>query len=585
MKLLAVTAVIAVVLAGCAQSDNTAGAADTTIYSGGDILTMVGKEPAYTEALVVQGGKISFVGTKDEAMRRKTAATRVVDLQGHTLLPGFIDAHGHLALATHTLLDADLRGVKNIPELLERLRAHAAGVPEGQRIVGMGYRADQMEEKRHPTKEELDSVSAGRPIMISDGSGHHGVANSALLAELGLGPDTPDPEGGTYYRKPGSRELDGHLAEKALMSALATRAPLTPDQIRTGVTRAVAQWTANGQTTACEMGLGLSADDLDIAKTIIDDKLLPIDLVVFAKASVAPAALDLGYQVARTYDPNRTGEVNELLQARPDLDKRYINRVRLAGIKFWMDGSLDTALLSQPYTHNPPGIDEPLYTGTRVDSQDEVESLTKKYWKTDLELAAHVNGDEAAEQFLVALEKAAKEEGANSDARPIFQHALLLRPDQVDRIAKLGATTSFTAAGIYAMGDYLTELYGPQRAHWAGAAREVQDKGINWTSNHDMPAGLSPSLIYAMWNLVNRTTKSGAVIAPEERVSAYDALKSITANAAYQYKEESTKGTLEAGKLADLVVLDKNPVKVDPMSIRDITVVETIKEGNVVYGG
>ena len=138
MKLLAVTAVIAVVLAGCARSDIAAGGSDTTIYSGGDILTMVGEEPAYTEALVVQGGKISFVGTKDEAMRRKTAATRVVDLQGHTLLPGFIDAHGHLALATHTLLDADLRGVKNIPELLERLRAHAAGVPEGQRIVGMG---------------------------------------------------------------------------------------------------------------------------------------------------------------------------------------------------------------------------------------------------------------------------------------------------------------------------------------------------------------------------------------------------------------------------------------------------------------
>jgi len=585
MKLLAVTAVIAVVLAGCAQSDIPAGAADTTIYSGGDILTMVGKEPAYAEALVVQGGKISFVGTKDEAMRRKTAGTKVVDLQGHTLLPGFIDAHGHLALATHTLLDADLRGVKNIPELLQRLRAHAAEVPEGQRIVGMGYRVEQMEEKRHPTKEELDSVSASRPVMISDGSGHHGAINSALMAELNLGPDTPDPEGGTYYRKPGTRELDGHLAEKALMSALATRAPLTPDQIRTGVRRAVAQWTANGQTTACEMGLGLSADDLDIAKTIIDDKLLPIDLVVFAKASVTPAALDLGYQVARTYDPNRTGEANELLQARPDLDKRYINRVRLAGIKFWMDGSLDTALLSQPYTHNPPGIDEPDYVGTRVDSQEEVETLTKKYWKSDLELAAHVNGDEAAEEFLVALEHAAQEEGPNADARPIFQHALLLRPDQIDRIAKLGATTSFTAAGIYAMGDYIEELYGPQRAHWAGAAREVQDKGINWTSNHDMPAGVSPSLIYAMWNVVNRTTKSGAVLAPEERVSPYDALKSITANAAYQYKEEATKGTLEAGKLADLVILDKNPVKVDPMSIRDITVVETIKEGNTVFGG
>lgn len=580
-SLSAVLCIAALAVGACSVESRTG---SSTIYSNGDIVTMVGDQPAYAEALVVEGGTITFVGEKGEAFKRRTSATKLVDLQGRTLLPGFIDAHGHLAMAAHTLLDADLSGVKNIPELLDRLRKHAAEVPDGERVVGMGYRAAQMDENRHPTKDELDSISSTRPIVISDGSGHHGVINSALMAELGIGADTPDPEGGVYYRKPGSRELDGHVAEKAIMTVLASRPPLTTDQIRKGVGRAVAQWTANGQTTACEMGLGLSADDLDIAKTIIDEKLLPIDLIAFAKASVSDAAIDVGYQVARKYDPSRTGEATELLAERPDIDKRYINRVRLGGIKFWMDGSIDTALLSQPFSVNPPGITDNDYMGVRVDSQEEVERLTQKYWKTNLQLAAHVNGDEAADQFLVALQKAAAEQGM-TDARPILQHALLLRPDQIDRIARLGAITSFTAGGIYAMGDYIERVFGPQRAGWVGDARTVNDKGIDWTINTDMPAGVSPSLLFAMWNVVNRVTKSGAVLAPQERVTPYQAMKSITINAAYQYREETSKGTLEAGKLADLVILDKNPLKVDPMTIRDITVKETIKEGQTVYVG
>lgn len=571
----------ALALAGCTSTPSAPVLADA-IYSGGDILTMVGAEPRYAEALAIGGGRILAVGTREQVMRMAGPGTRQFNLQGQTLMPGFIDAHGHMVYASHSMLDADLTGVKNIPELLARLKQHAAEVPEDERIVGMGYRAEQMAENRHPTAAELDTVSSTRPIMASDGSGHHGAINTALMRELKLGPATPDPEGGFYARKPGSRELAGHVAESAMMHVMASRAPLTPAQVRKGVGRAVALWTANGMTTAAEMGLGLSSDDVEVVRTLIDEQLLPIDLVMFAKASRADRIIDAAYQIRQNRsDPNRD-TADAMLAARPDLDKRYINRVRLAGIKFWLDGSIDTMFMSSPFTTNPPGVTAKDYRGMQVDPQEQLVAAVEKYWKSNGQIAAHANGDQANEQFLQALEAVIRKKGM-SDDRPIFQHAQFLRPDQIQRIKAVGGTPSFTAGGLFAMGDYVGGLVGPQRQGWVGAAASAQKQGLNWTVNTDWPAGVSPSLIFAAWNVVNRQTKSGAVFVPAERVSAYDALRSITINGARQYKEEGSKGTLEVGKLADLVILDRNPLKVEPMAIKDIVVMQTLKEGAAVY--
>jgi predicted amidohydrolase YtcJ len=397
------------------------------------------------------------------------------------------------------------------------------------------------------------------------------------MKELHLGADTPDPEGGFFDRKPGSKELEGHAAESAWMAVIATRAPLSAAQTRKGLARAVALWTSNGMTTACEMGFGLSGDDIQIATTVVNEKLLPIDLVMFAKAAVSDKIIDAAYHIQKsTTDTSTT-----LLAARPDLDKRYINRVRLAGIKFWMDGSIDTMYMSKPFTHNPPGVTATDYRGLRVDPQDQLVSFLDKYWTSPRQIAGHAIGDEANEQFLQAIEGVIRTHGM-ADGRPIFQHAQFLRPDQLPRIKAVGGTTSFTAGGLYPMGDYLTSLV-PDRLAWVGAAKSVQQAGINWTINTDWPAGVSPSLLFAAWNVVNRVTKSGKPFVPEERVSAYEALRAITINGAIQYKEEKTKGSLEIGKLADMVLLDANPLKVDPMAIKDIQVMQTIKEGKVVY--
>ena len=547
-----------------------------TLYSGGDILTMAGPSPAYVEALVEKGGRIDYVGPLAGAIKAAGGGARQVDLAGRTLLPGFIDAHGHLVLASHTLLNADLNGVKSIPELLGRMKAHAATLPAGVWVEGLGYRAEQLAEKRHPTKEELDTVSSTRPVFVQDGSAHQGSINSALLKQMGWNASSKDPAGGVISRQPGSSEPSGHIAEAPVFAVLAAKAPLTPAQIRLGVGKAVALWTANGQTTASEMGFGLSDDDIDIARQMLDEKLLPIDLLLFVKHSfLEQAKAGRSAVVAQYADPASRAP-------RVDGDGRYLNRVRLAGLKFWLDGSMDNAYMSQPYTNNPPGNTEKNFRGLAVDPQAAVEASVATYWKGNRQVAGHSIGDQAVDNFLVAIEKAYAAQGP-ADHRPIIQHAQFLRPDQIERAKKVGAITSFTAAGIYPMGDYLAKLMGPERVAWAGAAGSVQRAGIPWTIHHDMPAGVSPSLIYALWNIVNRTTKSGVVLSPQEKVSPYDGLRAMTINGAYQYHEEKTKGSLEPGKLADLVVLSANPLKVQPLAIKDIQVLETIKEGRSIY--
>ena len=558
-----------------------AGAAPTTqpaatLYRGGDILTMAGPKPAYAEALVEKGGRILYVGPLAGAIKAAGGGARQVNLAGRTLLPGFIDAHGHLVLASHTLLNAELIGVKSIPELLGRMKAHAATLPEGVWVEGLGYRAEQLAENRHPTKEELDSVSTSRPVFVQDGSGHQGSINSVLLKQMGWNASSKDPAGGVISRKPGSNEPSGHIAEAPVFAVLAAKAPLSPAQIRLGVDKAVALWTANGQTTASEMGFGLSDDDIDVARQMLNEKLLPIDLLLFVKHSFLEQAKAGRKAVMTQYaDPASRAP-------RVDGDERYVNRVRLAGVKFWLDGSMDNAFMSQPYTNNPPGNTEKNFRGLAVDPQSAVETTVATYWKSNRQVAGHSIGDQAVDNFLTAIEKAYASQGP-ADHRPIIQHAQFLRPDQIVRANKVGAITSFTAGGIYPMGDYLARLMGPDRVAWAGAAGSVQRAGIPWTMHHDMPAGVSPSLIYALWNIVNRTTKSGVVLAPQEKVSPYDGLRALTINGAYQFHEEKSKGSLEPGKLADLVVLSANPLKVDPMTIKDIQVVETIKEGTSLY--
>jgi predicted amidohydrolase YtcJ len=554
-----------------------------TLYTGGDIITMRGPQPEMAEALAVKNGKIVFVGPLAEAKAVVGPATTTIDLAGKTLLPGFIDTHGHFVYFGKNLVDADLFGCTDIPDLLARMKKQAERTPAGAWIVGFGYQPRQMKENRAPTIEELDGVAADRPVMIVDSSGHLGAGNSRVFDVAGITADTPNPEGGSFTRKTGGTSLAGPMEETALNAVRSKRPPFTGELADAVITGAATLWARYGQTTAMEAGLGLGSDDIEVVVNAIDKNLLPIDLYIAAKDSTVDDTLTAAYGVASAYNPKPDGTLEKLRAARTDLDKRYVNRVRLGGIKFWLDGSIDTAWFTKPYATNPPGKTGG-YSGFRQIPDEVIDAAFDRFWTTEMQIHMHMNGDAAADQALAAIDKAVKKHGMR-DARPVFVHASWLRPDQIEKMKTCGAIPSFLPSGIVPGGDGVVKLWGPERAAGSMATRTFLRAGLPFTFSHDAPVSPQPWILALVDAGTNRQSASGQVIGPDERISPYDGLRAVTAMAAYQLKEEKTKGTLEAGKLADLVILEKNPLKVDPVTIKDIAVVETIKEGKTVYRG
>lgn len=560
-----------------------------TLYTGGTILTMAGATPQTVEALAVGGGRILHAGPLATAPR--TATTRVVNLQGRTLLPGFIDTHGHFIYFGKNLLDADLVGAGSIAEIVRRLKAHAPTVGAGDWIVGFGFQGSAL--PRYPSVAELDAVSADRPVMVVDSSGHAGAMNSAAFRAAGVSAATADPEGGKFERGADGRSLAGKAEETALNLVREKRPPFRGPRADAVATRAAALWASYGQTTAQDCGIGLGSDDIALVRNAIDKRLLPLDLYICAKDSVvetmagaaARVAADYGFdrqQELVTAAADRPGDTSGLLlQLRPDLDRRYVNRVRLGGIKFWLDGSIPTAWMSEPYSVNPPGT-EPGFRGYQQVPDAVLEAAFRRWWQSPVQLNLHMNGDAAAEQALRVIETVVASQGM-ADHRPVFIHASYLRPDQIQRLKAVGGVPSFLTTGLIPGGETVVKLWGPERAAQAMAARSMERNGIPFTFSHDAPVSPQPWVLALVDAGVNRRTPSGLVIGPEERVSPYQALRAVTANAAWQIKEERTKGTLEVGKLADLVILERNPLTVDPTTIKDIAVVETIKEGRSIY--
>lgn len=570
------TLILAVLPAASAWADTA-----DLIFVGGDILTMRGPAAEYAESLAVKDGRILFVGPRVGADKLAGPATRLVDLGGKALLPGFIDTHGHFVYFGKNLVDANLFGCTDIADLVSRMKVQAKRTPAGGWIVGFGYQARALKEGRPPTSEELDRIAADRPVMVVDSSGHLGAANAAAFAAAGITADTPDPTGGMFARNGDGKSLAGPMEETALNAVRGKRPPFTGELAARAITGAAEVWASHGQTTAMEAGLGLGNDDIGIVTNAIDEKLLPIDLYVAAKDSALDETLAAAYTVSTQYNPKAGGIVEKLRAARPDLDRRYVNRVRLGGVKFWLDGSLDTAWFTQPYTQNPPGKTG-AFAGYRQIPDEVLDAVFDRYWPTDLQIHMHMNGDAAADQALAAIAKAVKKHGMR-DHRPVFVHATWLRVDQIEQMKACGAIPSFLTAGIIPGGDAVVRLWGPERSAGAMASRTFLRAGLPFTYSHDAPVSPVPSILALVDAGVNRLSGTGKVVGPDERVSPYDALRAVTATAAYQLKEEKTKGTLEAGKLADLVILAANPLKVEPTAIKDIVVVETIKEGKTVY--
>ncbi|MCG8588733.1 MAG: amidohydrolase [Proteobacteria bacterium] len=534
--------------------------AERTVYRGGPILTM-DPENRVAEALGVAGERIAQVGDEAAVLAWAGPNARIVELQGRVLLPGFVDAHGHFPGEGIYGFVADLQSppvgsVVGVEDLLARLSEQAARTSADDWILGLGYDDSLLREGRHPTREELDRVAPERPVAAIHVSGHLGVVNSAALAVLGIGPETPDPPGG-HIARDASGKANGLLEESALdpvVGRLMTPSLLDALRIaREASRRAVAQGVTtvqNGLTPAAQIGPLLWLGRLG---------LLPHRLVLWPSMEALDQALAAGKPL-----PTRTGP-----------------RVWVGAVKLVADGSIQgyTGYLSAPY-HVPPG-DDPSFRGYPRIPADELAERVLRYHRAGFQLAVHGNGDASIDDILDALERALVAH-PRPDARPIVIHAQMARPDQLDRMRALGASPSFFSLHTFYWGDrHRTRFMGPERAARMSPAATALAKGVRFSIHCDAPV-VPMEPLRLVWSAVARRTRSGFVIGEAERLTPMQALRAVTIDAAWQQFLDAELGSLEPGKRAALVVLSGDP-RNGPGRIHELRVLETIVGGETVF--
>jgi len=537
-----------------------------TIYHGGDIVTMDATQPT-AEAVAVKDGKILAVGPHlDVEGEHKGATTRMVDLGGKTLLPGFIDAHGHLKNVGFQALSADLLpppdgDVDSIADLQKKLRAWSERATSEKLgwIVGFGYDDAQLEERRHPNRDELDAVSQELPVFIIHQSGHLYAANSKLLELASIGAATEDPPGGVIRRRSDSREPNGVLEETALALILPAFPKLAEvDQIRM-VEEGLEAYARFGFTTASESRAFPS--DVDLFAAMAEEDRLVLDVIAYPDFWLG----------------------KDKVKDSPWLSREYKRHFRIGGVKGNLDGSPQgkTAWLTKPY-HVPPAGRDADYAGYAMLEEERAMAMFDEAFANGWQIINHVNGDAAIDQMIRAARAATAKHGS-ADRRMVGVHSQVIREDQLDAYKDLGIIPSFFGMHTFYWGDWHRDsVLGPERAARISPARSAADRGMIFTQHHDAPVAL-PSSIAILATQVNRTTRSGQILGPDQRVSPLEALESITVNAAYQYFEEDTKGSIETGKLADLVVLSANPLTMPPEELWNLEVVETIKGGKTIF--
>ena len=523
-----------------------------TLFENGTVLTLEDRGMT-AGALLVREGRIAAVGDRASVAAQAGPGAERVDLAGRTVLPAFIDAHSHFSAVANGSLQVSLEGCRSAAEVGERIRSHISQerVPAGAWVTAQGYDHNALAEGRHPPLSVLDAAAPENPVLVQHQSGHMGVCNTRALERLGITPDTPAPAGGAIGRDGG--RLTGYLEENAFLH-YQKQVPLPSMEALLGAyRRAQALYASYGIATVQE---GLLAPELvPLYRALLQSGLLELDLVGYADGSGAALA------------------------AFPDhVGRTYRDHFRIGGYKIFLDGSPQgrTAWMRTPYAGT---VDDRGY-GTMAD--EAVGEMVRRAAREGLQLLAHCNGDAACAQYLRAAAAAAGEGADIAALRPVVIHAQLLGLDQLPEVKRLGLLPSFFVAHVYHWGDVHIRNFGPGRAAEISPARAARDLGIPFTFHQDAPV-IRPDMLETVWCAVERRTKDGVLLGPDQRVDVLTALRAVTVNAAYQYFEEGEKGTLAPGKRADLAVLDRNPLETPGPELRDIRVLETWKDGRRIY--
>ena len=535
------------------------------VFFGSNIVTV---DPEFPEVqgVAVIGTQISAVGTRDQVAGLVGEATRVIELGKRSLVPGFIDAHGHLSFASKLIDMVNLSSppvgqVNTIDDMVMLLRSHIARKKPSasQWVIGYGYDDSLIEEGRHPTRDDLDRASGHIPIMLMHVSGHLAAVNSAALTARNVTSETQDPPGGVIRRKAGSQEPNGVMEETAAFifngAQLSASDPEKPaDSIR----RAARHQASYGLTT------------------LQDGGSTPASVAMFrAAAENQPFLQDIvAFPVANRLEEET---LNEIMA-----DKNYRGGFRVGGVKFILDGSPQgrTAYLSEPYTAGPPGADKDYRAYLSYPAAD-YDVRIAQLLQRGIPVLAHANGDGAIDVMIDGVAKALEGKPL-PDHRTVIIHAQLTREDQLHRIKALGLVPSYFSAHTFFWGDWHRKSFGEDRAGFISPVGRSAELGIPFTIHNDAPV-VPPDVMRLLWATVNRETRSGFILGPDQRATPMQALHAVTLGAAYQYFEEDQKGSITPGKQADLVILGANPITSDPSTIKDIPILETFSRGRSIY--
>ncbi|MCW4048637.1 MAG: amidohydrolase [Candidatus Bathyarchaeota archaeon] len=527
--------------------------ADSALING-KIVTM-DHEESIVEAVAVKYGRFLKVGSNVEVKNFVGPKTKVIDLKGRTVIPGLIDSHCHMMnVGAGRMLYVDLSeeaGVHSIKDLVDRLRERAEETPKGEWVVGYQEDDSKLAEKRHPTRYEVDEASTEHPIIFSTVGGHFSICNSLAFENAGVSKDTPDPVGGKFDRDESGIPIGG-LHETAI-DIIRPEGPTQPtrEQSYQGAKEILKECAENGLTCVYDT---VRRSEIRAALDLRNNGELPIRMRMDVSIDLFP-------------------ELNKLGLYRGLGD----DWLRICGLKFFFDGAISarTAAVTEEYL-NKPGFYGVMAT-TREIATDTIMAAYKEGYR----LSAHANGDRAIEMYLDIMEEA-QSKYPRDDPRNRDIHCTVITPELVERISKLGILPTIFGPYVYYHGDKLIPAFGEERLERMFAARSFLEANVKIAAHSDHPCAPYPPLM-AIHGLVNRRTKAGKPIGASQKVSVMEALKLYTIHSAYQQFDEDKLGSIEEGKLADLVILGEDVLTVPTEKIKDIPIDMTIIDGKIVY--
>lgn len=520
------------------------------LYYGGSIITMNNNDTV--EAVLTENGLIRKTGDFSK-LKAEAPMAQLIDIEGATMLPGFLDAHSHFSAVANSMLQADLDETVSLEEIKDKLESYARDnhIESGQWIKASGFDHNDLGGVM-PDASFLDSIFPDNPVAITHKSGHMAVLNTMALSKMGITADTQSPEGGQIGKTDG--KLNGLLEENAYMKyAKMMPAPDIEDML-IAYRRAQELYASYGITSVQE-GM-MEKQMIPMYQALLSKDILKLDVT--------------GYAGVDAFDDICTAFSHSV--------NKFDRHFRIGGLKIFLDGSPQgrTAWMRTPY------VGEEKYCGYGTMKDNEVRKAIKKAYDNHIQILAHCNGDMAAQQYIEEI-SALESEGLDiSSIRPVMIHAQLLGIDQLKAVKKAGIIPSFFVAHVYYWGDIHIANFGLDRARAISPLASALKENIIFTLHQDSPV-IMPDMMQTVGCAAHRLTKRGYHLGPNEEISAYEALKAVTANAAYQYFEEQEKGKIAQGMVADFAILDANPATCKLEDIKKITVLQTIKSDEIIY--